>query len=163
MDASLTPWLWVLAMALIAIGIAGTVLPLLPGVPLVFLGLWLGAWIDGYTLVSGFTVALLGVLTVLAMALDFVAGSLGAKRVGASRQAVTGALLGSIVGVFFGLPGLLIGPFAGAVIGELSAQRSLEQATVVGVAAWMGLLFGVIAKLALSLTMLGVFVFAYFV
>jgi uncharacterized protein len=75
---------------------------------------------------------------------------------------VTGATLGGIVGVFFGLPGLLVGPFAGAVIGELSAQRTLRQATTVGVAAWVGLLLGAIAKLALSLTMLGVFVFAYF-
>lgn len=162
MDAALTPWLWIAAMALIAVGLAGTVLPMLPGVPFVFMGLWLGAWIDGYTRVSGITVILLGVFTVLAIALDFVAGALGAKKVGASRQAISGAMIGSFVGLFFGLPGLLIGPFAGAVLGELSAQRSLQQATVVGVAAWLGLLFGTIAKLALSLAMVGIFIFAYF-
>lgn len=162
MDASLAPWLWVAAIALVGIGMAGTVLPMLPGVPMVFLGLWLGAWIDGYSRVSGLTLMVLGVLSVAAMALDFVAGALGAKKVGASKRAITGAMLGSVVGMFFGLPGLLIGPFIGAVLGELSAQRTLQQATVVGVAAWLGLLLGTIAKLALSLAMVGIFVFAYF-
>lgn len=163
MDPIWLPWLWLLVIAMIACGLAGAVLPALPGVPFVFGGLWLGAWIDGYARVSGFTVILLGVLCVLAMALDFMAGALGARKVGASRQAITGAMLGSVVGLFFGLPGLLIGPFAGAVLGELSAQRSLQQATVVGIAAWLGLLAGTIAKLALSLAMVGIFVLAYFV
>lgn len=162
MDATLAPWLWIAAILLIGTGLAGTVLPLLPGVPLVFIGLWLAAWIDGYERVSGYTLIALGVLCALAMALDFIAASLGAKRVGASRQAVSGAVIGSVVGLFFGLPGLLLGPFVGAVLGELAAQRSLQQATVVGVAAWLGLLFGVIAKLALSLAMVGIFIAAYF-
>jgi uncharacterized protein len=162
MDASLTPWLWTLAIVLVAVGVAGAVLPALPGVPLVFLGLWLAAWIDGYQKVSVLTLVVLGLLAILAMLLDFMAGALGAKRVGASRQAITGAVLGSVVGMFFGLPGLLIGPFAGALVGELSAQSSLEQATRVGVAAWVGFVLGTLAKLALSLTMLGVFLFAYF-
>lgn len=158
----MTPWLWTLALLLIGMGLAGTVMPMLPGVPFVFLGMWLAAWTDGYERIGVFTLVLLGVLCVLAMVLDFAAAAMGAKKVGASPRAITGATLGSIVGVFFGLPGLLIGPFAGAVLGELSAQRSLQQATVVGVASWVGLLLGTIAKLALSLAMVGIFVFAYF-
>jgi len=154
--------LWLLAVLLVLVGLVGAVLPALPGVPLVFAGLWLAAWIDDYAQVSGPTLAVLGVLTVLAMAVDLVASALGAKRVGASRQAIAGAAIGAVVGLFFGLPGLLLGPFVGAVAGELSSRGNVEQATRVGVATWMGLLFGTLAKLALSLAMLGVFAFAYF-
>lgn len=143
-------------------GLVGAVVPALPGVPLVFAGLWLAAWIDGYARVSGLTVGILGALTVLALALDLLASVLGAKRVGASRQAIAGAALGALVGIFFGLPGIVLGPFVGAVAGELVARGSLARAADVGVATWMGLLFGTLAKLALSLTMLGVFAFAYF-
>jgi len=154
--------LWVLVVALVLVGLAGAVLPALPGVPLVFAGLWLAAWIDGYANVSGWTIGVLGVLTLLAMAVDFVATALGAKRVGASRQAIAGAALGTFVGVFFGLPGLLLGPFIGAVAGEMIARGRMGQAMGVGIATWMGLLFGTLAKLALSLAMVGIFVAAYF-
>jgi uncharacterized protein len=154
--------LWVLVAALVAAGLAGAVLPAIPGVPLVFAGLWLGAWIDGYREVSGWWVGVFGVLTVLAMAVDFGATVLGAKKVGASRQAIAGAALGTFVGMFFGLAGLLLGPFLGAVAGELAARGRLGQAMDVGVATWMGLLFGTLAKLALSLAMVGIFVAAYF-
>ncbi len=162
MDASLTPWLWILVLMLVTVGLAGTVLPMLPGAPMVFGGLWLAAWIDGYTRVGPWTIGVLGVLVLLAIAMDFIASALGAQRVGASRQAIIGSVIGSVVGLFFGLLGLLLGPFIGAVIGELMARRDMQQATTVGIATWIGLLFGTIAKLALSLTMIGVFVFAYF-
>lgn len=163
MDATLAPILRIVAALLVLTGLAGTVLPLLPGVPLVFAGLWLAAWIDGYQHVSGWTVLLLGVLTALSLIVDFVATALGAKRVGASAEAVSGAVIGTVVGIFFGLPGLVLGPFVGAVIGELTAQRSLERATAVGVATWVGLLLGTIAKLALAFAMIGVFVAAYLI
>lgn len=162
MDASLTPWLWILVLILVTIGLAGTILPMLPGAPMVFGGLWLAAWIDGYERVGPWTVGALGVLLLLAIAMDFIASALGAQRVGASRQAITGSVIGSFVGLFFGLLGLLVGPFVGAVIGELIARRGVQQATTVGIATWIGLLFGTVAKLALSLAMVGVFVFAYF-
>lgn len=158
-----TVLLWLLSLALVLVGLAGAVLPALPGVPLVFGGLWLAAWIDDYVRVSGGTVIALGVLTLLALAVDFLASVLGAKRVGASRQALAGAAIGALVGMFFGIPGLVLGPFIGAVAGELAARGSLARAADVGVATWMGLLFGTLAKIALSITMVGVFVFAYFV
>ena len=158
-----TVLLWLAAAALVLVGLAGAVLPAIPGVPLVFAGLWLGAWIDDYARVSGGTLVVLGVLTVLAMGVDLAATALGARRVGASRQAIAGAAIGTLVGVFFGPIGLVLGPFVGAVAGELAARGSLEQATNVGVATWMGLLFGTLAKLALSLAMLGVFAAAYFI
>lgn len=152
---------WTLALVLVVAGLVGTLLPILPGAPLVFFGLWLIALIDGYRHVGWPTLTLLGLIVVLTVVIDFAASALGARKVGASRQAVTGALLGSIIGLFFGLPGLLLGPFVGAVIGELVAQSRVEHAARVGIATWLGLLAGSIAKLALCLTMLLVFAFAW--
>ena len=155
--------LWVLAVALILVGLVGAVLPAIPGVPLVFAGLWLAAWIDDYARVSGMTLTVLGVLMVLALAMDVTATALGAKRVGASRQAIAGAALGTVAGLFFGPVGLLLGPFIGAVVGEAVARGGdLDHLARVGVGTWLGLLFGTLLKLALSLAMVGIFVFAYF-
>ncbi len=160
MDPFVLILLWLGVVVLVAVGLAGAILPALPGVPMVFVGLWLGAWIDGYARVGTGTLIVLGVLTVVALLVDFVASALGAKRIGASPQAVWGAVLGSVVGLFFGLPGIVLGPFVGAVVGELAARSTLHQATQVGVATWMGLLFGAITKLVVSLVMVGIFVFA---
>ncbi len=160
---SLDVLLWILAAVLVLIGLAGSVLPALPGVPLVFTGLFIAAWAGEFARVSWPTLLLLGLLTLLSFVIDFAATALGAKRVGATRLAIIGALLGTLAGVFLGLPGLIIGPFLGAVIGELLSHGQVQQATRAGLATWMGLLFGTLAKLALVFTMLGVFAAAYFV
>ncbi len=152
---------WVLAAMLVLVGIAGTVLPVLPGAPLVFLGLVLAAWIDGFQRVGWLTLALLAALTLASVGVDFVAMSLGAKRVGASRQAVIGAAIGTVAGLFFGLPGILAGPFVGAAAGEYLARRDAIQAGRVGLGTWLGLALGAAAKLALAFAMLGLFVTAY--
>ncbi len=152
--------LYILSALLILIGIAGTIVPALPGVPLVFAGMLLAAWTGGFAEIGWPTLVLLGVLTVIAVIVDFIAGVLGAKRVGASGWALFGAALGTIVGMFLGLFGLLLGPFVGAVLGELIAGSTLHRSTVVGVGAWLGFLFGTVAKIALCFTMLGVFVVA---
>jgi len=148
---------FMLSAALILIGIAGTVVPILPGVPLVFAGMLLAAWADHFQHIGAFTLTILGVLCALALLIDFFASLLGAKRVGASTRALWGAMLGALVGLFFGLPGILLGPFLGAVTGELTTGRELAHATRVGVGTWVGLLFGTLAKIALCFTMLGVF------
>ena len=154
--------MWMLATALVLIGLAGTLLPALPGVPLVFLGLLVAAWIGHFERIGWPTLTILAVLTAIAIGVDLLASLLGAKRVGASRLALVGAAIGSVVGLFFGLVGIFIFPFVGAVTGELIARKKMGQAARVGVATWLGLLFGALAKLALALTMIGVFVFAYF-
>ncbi|GAA0718687.1 DUF456 domain-containing protein [Dokdonella soli] len=156
--------LWyVLAAVLIVLGIVGAILPALPGVPMVFCGMLLAAWADGFAHVGAFTLIVLGVLTVLALVVDFMAGILGAKRVGASRPAVIGAALGTLIGIFFGLPGLLLGPFIGALLGELGAGGTLGKATGVGIGAWLGFLVGTVFKLGVCFAMLGVFAFAFVV
>lgn len=152
-----------LALGMIAVGLAGAVMPALPGLPLIFGGLWTLAWIDHYQRVGIFMLSLLAVMLIVGMALDFIAGSLGAKKVGASPQAVAGATLGAFVGMFFGLPGLVFGPFVGAVLGEVKARRSVGQAALSGIGAWVGLMLGIVAKLAISIVMIGVFAFDYFV
>ena len=156
--------LWYLLAALLVLGgIAGSVLPALPGVPMVFGGLLIAAWAGDFTRVGALTLVLLGLLTVASFAIDFAATAMGARRVGATKLAVVGAALGTLAGLFLGIPGLIIGPFVGAVAGELLSHGQVQQATRAGVATWIGLLFGTLAKLALVFTMLGVFAFAYFV
>jgi uncharacterized protein len=157
-----TVLLWMLVAVLVVVGLAGVILPALPGVPILFAGLWLAAWIGDYLQVGSWTLIVLGVLTVFAVVVDFLASVFGAKRVGASPEAIWGALIGSIIGLFFGLLGLLVGPFIGAVGGELMARGGPARATEVGLATWVGLIVGTLVKLAVSLTMLFIFIFAWF-
>jgi hypothetical protein len=74
-----------------------------------------------------------------------------------------GAVLGAIIGMFFGLPGLLFGPFIGAVVGEITVHGRIDEAGRVGVATWVGLIFGTLVKLAIGFSMAGVFVLAFFI
>jgi hypothetical protein len=152
---------WLLALLLVVVGIAGSVLPALPGVTLVFLGLLLAAWIGDFQQVGPFPLVVLGLLTLMSFVIDLAATALGAKRVGATKLAVVGAALGTLAGLFLGLPGLILGPFVGAVAGELMSHGQVQQATRAGIATWVGLLFGTLAKLALVFTMLGLFALAY--
>lgn len=154
---------WLLAIALMLAGLAGNLLPLIPAAPLLLAGFVLGAWIDGFERVGWGWLALLTALAVIMQVIDFVSGAWGAKKMGASRQAVIGATLGAILGIFFGIPGLVFGPFVGAALGELLARGDLAHAGRVGVAAWLGMAVGTVAKLALSIMMIGLFAFAYFV
>ena len=149
--------LYVLAAALIVGGLAGAILPMLPGIPMVFGGIWLAAAVDGYRHLGLWWLLGIGALGVVGIAVDFAAGTLGAKRVGASQRALWGAALGTVVGMFFGIPGLLIGPFAGALIGELASGNSVLRATHVGAGTWLGLLFGTLVKLVISFVMVGLF------
>ena len=155
--------LWILATLLVLGGIAGLMLPALPGAPLLFAGLVAAAWAEDFTYVGTGTIIVLAVLAALISAVDFVAGALGAKRFGASPRAITGALIGGVVGLFFGLPGVLLGPFVGAVIGELSVRKDINAATRAGLGAALGLLVAAVAKIALAFTMIGVFLVVRFV
>ncbi len=152
--------LWVAVVLLFIAGIIGTIVPALPGTLLVFAGVLLGAWIDDFTRVGSTTVIIAGVLTVLAWVTDYVAAMMGAKRAGASRQAMIGATIGTIAGVFSGLLGLLFFPLAGAAIGEYLAISDVRRAGNVGVATWIGMIIGTALKIALSFITIGVFVVA---
>jgi uncharacterized protein YqgC (DUF456 family) len=149
------------AAILVVIGVLGTVLPVLPGALLVFGGLFLAAWAQDFTRVGPWGLALIGALMALAFAVDFIASVAGAKRVGASPKALLGAGIGGLIGVFFGLPGILLGPFIGAVLGELIARGGFAQATRVGIGTWLGLLVAAVAKLVIAFLMIGTFAAFY--
>ncbi|MDQ3618001.1 MAG: DUF456 domain-containing protein [Pseudomonadota bacterium] len=154
---------YLLAGLLILAGIAGTILPAMPGLPLVFAGMLLAAWAGDFQQVGVAMLVLLAVLTLLSLAVDFVATMMGAKRVGASRLALVGSVVGTVVGLFFGLIGLFAGPFVGALIGELIHGRRVGQATKVGFGTWVGILVGTVLKIGLAFSMLGLFAFAWLV
>ncbi len=159
----MTALLWILAILLIVLGLAGLVLPALPGAPLLFVGLLLAAWAEDFAYVGGWTLAALGVMAGLTYLVDFAATAFGAKRFGASKRAMIGAALGGLAGLFLGLPGVLLGPFVGAVIGELTTRRDLAAAGRAGMGASLGLALGAAAKLALGFAMIGIFLVARFV
>jgi uncharacterized protein YqgC (DUF456 family) len=152
--------LYVVAAILVLAGLAGSILPILPGIPMIFGGLWLAAFVDGYQHVGLWTLLFIAALGIIGLGLDFVAGAFGAKRVGASKLAVWGALIGTIIGMFFGLVGIILGPFLGALAGELADGSSVLRSTHVSIASWVGMLLGALAKVILSFMMIGVYLVA---
>jgi uncharacterized protein YqgC (DUF456 family) len=154
--------LWALALILVIAGILGLALPALPGAPLLFLGLVVAAWAEDFEYVGTGGLIVLGVLAVLTYLADIAAGVFGAKKFGASKQAMIGAGIGAIVGIFFAPLGILLGPFLGALIGELIQQKKLLTAGLSGIGATLGLLLGAVAKLVLAFVMLSLFAFLRF-
>lgn len=152
--------LWILAVLMMIVGVVGTVLPALPGVMLVFGGIVLAAYAEGFTRIRGLTVAVLGALALVAFVIDYVASAAAAKKAGASKLGLAGAALGTVLGIFTGFIGLLFMPLVGAAIGEYLTQRDALKAGRIGLATWVGLLVGTVLKLAIVFTMIGVFVVA---
>ena len=148
---------FVIAGLLIVVGLAGTVLPAIPGIAFVFAGLFVAAWAEQFTRVGVVGLVVIGILAALAFAADFVASLLGAKRVGASPMALAGAAIGGLVGIFMGIPGMLLGPFVGAFAGELLARGRIVQAGKVGLGTWLGLLAAAVAKVVIAFLMIGTF------
>ena len=154
---------YAIATCLVLVGLAGVILPALPGLPLVFTGMLVAAWAGDFQRIGALPLILLGLLTALSIVVDLAATAAGAKRVGAGPLAVWGAALGTVVGLFFGPVGLLAGPFLGALLGELWHTRALRRAAHVGLATWVGILLGTVLKLALAFTMIGLFALAWFI
>lgn len=152
--------LWMLTVGLIVLGLLGTVLPVLPGTILVLSGVFLGAWIDDFSRVGVTTLVVVTLLGLLAWGLDYVAGLMGAKKAGASKLALLGAATGTVVGLFMGLVGVLFMPLVGAAVGEYLAQNNHTRAVKVGVATWVGIMVGLIAKVVLAFMMVGIFLSA---
>ncbi len=155
--------MYLVATVLVLTGIAGVVLPVLPGIPLVFAGLLLAAWADGFQHVGWLPLLILGLLTLVSLVIDLIATTAGAQRLGANRKAVWGSLAGTVAGLFFMPIGLFVGPFIGALLGEYWHGRQIGQAAKVGLGTWLGIILGVAFKLGLALAMLGVFALAWFI
>ena len=150
---------WVLSALIVIAGLAGTVIPALPGVPLVFLGLFIGAWIGHFEIIGWTTLSILAVLAVIAWVIVFLAGAAGARYLGAGARAFWGATIGAVVGIFFGIAGMLLGPFIGAVLGELSGGNDMVSSGKAGVGTWIGMILATAVKLAIAFLMIGIFIF----
>lgn len=151
---------YVIAGILIVAGLVATILPNLPGIPVMFGGMLLAAWVGHFDKIPVWVIVLLGVLAAFSIVFDFLASTLGAKKFGASPAAVWGAFIGTIVGLFFNIPGLILGPFIGAVVGQLLSGSKIPHAAKVGVGTWIGIVVGTAIKLAVAFMMLGTFAFA---
>ena len=149
--------LWVISAILTIAGLSGLLLPIIPGAPLLFIGLFFGAWAEYFRYIGIWTLLILAGMTALTYVVEFAASVLGVKKFGGSKRAMAGAALGGIIGLFFGVPGILFGPFLGAVLGELSLQRSLDRASRAGFGTVVGLAIGVAGKLAIGIAMVGLF------
>jgi uncharacterized protein YqgC (DUF456 family) len=143
---------------LMAAGLAGSVLPFLPGPPLIFAGALVYAFATGWTPIGIGRLAILGALAAAAYVLSHAASAMGARRFGGSWWAVAGALVGAVIGIFFGPVGLLLGPVAGAIGGELLQTGDLERSTRSGMGALVGLAIGVAANLGMAIAMVALFV-----
>ncbi len=157
-----TTFFLIIGAVLVMVGLAGVVLPGLPGAVIIFAGLFLAAWAEGFSYVGTGTIVVLALITVFIYLIEIITGYFGVKKFGASKWAAIGAALGALIGMFFGFPGILAGPFMGAVIGELSAHGNFSQAGKAGFGAWFGIIFGTAIKLALSFTMIGIFLISRF-
>jgi uncharacterized protein len=149
--------LWMVVGGLLILGLGGTVLPFLPGTPLIFAGVLVHAFANDWEPIGIGRLAILATLSALGYALHYVAGALGTRRAGGSAWAFVGALVGGIVGLFFGLPGLLLGPPLGAIAGELLKSGDLRASVRTGIAAFLGMLAGAVANFAIGVTMIGLF------
>ncbi len=155
-------WYWIIAGLLIVLGFVGLLLPILPGIAFIFSGLLLGAWIDDFSRVSVMTMVIIGIISLIAWALDFFASYFTAKKAKASKLALYGTLIGAVLGILGGVIGLIIGPIIGAVVGEFIALRNSGGAARVGVAAGLGFVLALAVKLALGILIVVIFAYTYF-
>ncbi len=153
---------WILCFVCVLVGVVGTILPMLPGAPLVFLGLLFGAWADDFEKVGWIPLTILAILTAFTFVIDFIATKIGVEKTGASSLATLGAMIGMVVGIFFGFFGVFAFPFIGAVLGEFIIKKDAIQAGKVGLGTWLGMVIAIAAKLGINFAMIGIFTVAYF-
>jgi len=155
--------LYLVGLALVALGIAGLVVPALPGALFLVLGVVLIAWAEGFERIGWPTIVIAAVLAALMTIVDWVASLLGAKKMGASAWGLVGAGLGLVLGMFFGLPGILLGPPVGAFALEFAKDPEFKRAARAGAGVALGFLLGTAGKLALAAVLVGVLAWAWFV
>ncbi len=138
-------------------GLIGSLLPVLPGTPLVLLAAVGHRLYFGEASVSNTILIILVALTLISILFDFLAGMLGAKKFGATWRGMTGAVIGGIVGLFFSLPGIILGPFIGATLFEMLGGQEFKKASRAGVGATVGLLLGIAGKFSICVVMMILF------
>lgn len=150
--------LFLVAIVLMAIGIIGTVVPILPGTTIILAAALLHRFALGPTRSLGWS-ALIGLiaLALVSYVLDAGAGYFGAKKFGATKWGIFGGVIGGLAGIFFGLPGIFLGPVVGAFAGEFLSGKALIKAGRAGWGTVVGLLVGMLAKIVLGLAMVAIF------
>jgi uncharacterized protein YqgC (DUF456 family) len=146
-----------LALLVMLIGFIGSIVPGLPGTPLVLAAAIGHRLYFGQHSINTFFLSCLAILTVISLVLDYLAGYYGARRFGATWRGGLGAALGGIVGMFFGIPGILLGPFLGAMLLELIGGHEFEKAAKAGAGATLGLFAGAVGRCAICIMMIGLF------
>ena len=146
-----------IALLIMAVGVVGSILPGIPSTPLVLLGAIGHKLYFGQTGVGWFVMSVLAVFTLLSLVMDYLASIYGAKRLGATWRGSTGAMVGGLIGLFFNIPGLLLGPFLGATVFELAGGRKLKESSRAGLGATLGLLAGALGKVLCCLGMILLF------
>lgn len=147
-------------MLIMSVGVLGSLLPALPSTPIVLGAALVHRLYFGEASATPLVLGLLSGLTLFALLLDYLASIYGAKRLGATWRGMTGAVLGAIVGLFFNLPGILLGPFVGAAGFEMLGGRRSEEALRAGVGAVLGIFVGALGKAACCLAMMTLFAFS---
>ena len=143
---------------LFSAGLIGSVLPMLPGSPLILLGAFIYAWYTDFTVITWGVLLVLFALTLLSQMVEYLATIIGAKKYGASRWGVAGAVAGGLIGLFAGgVLGIMIGPFLGALVCELLYGRTIGTSMKIGFGTLVGFIGGAIGKLIIALAMVGVF------
>jgi hypothetical protein len=152
--------LFILTLVIMLIGLAGTILPMLPGLPIMWVGAFIYALFTGFEEIGWTFLVIFAALTAITTLLDYVANLYGAKKMGASGWGIFGAFMGMLVGLLTGgLIGLLVGSFVGAILGEILGGRKGSQALMAGVGTFLGFLGGTLLKFIIGCVMMGVFLF----
>jgi hypothetical protein len=145
------------ALVVMLVGLVGSIVPGLPGSPLVLIAAILHRLFFGTQSVNNTVLLALVVMTVASLVLDFLASMLGAKKFGATWRGAVGAVVGGVIGLFFSLPGIILGPFLGATLFELLGRKEFKKAMKAGTGAVLGLLVGTIGKFAICVMMILLF------
>jgi hypothetical protein len=147
----------IVTLLVMGLGLAGSILPGVPSTPLVLLAAIGHKLYFGAASADWWVIGVLAVLTAFSMVMDYLASVYGAKKLGATWRGALGAVVGGLIGLFFGLPGVLLGPFVGATLFEMVGGRGFKESSRAGVGATIGLLAGALGKLACCIAMMGAF------
>lgn len=151
------------SLALILFGAVGSFLPILPGPPLSFAGLWIYGWYTGYEKITPAVLIIFGILSALTFVVDVIAPALGARGYKASRYGTVGSMLGAFLGIFIlGPIGIIVGPLVGGFAGEMIHAGNTEKATKTAIGSFIGFILGSFFKMAVIMGMLAYFIYSLF-
>lgn len=148
------------ALIVMGVGLIGCLVPAIPGTPLVLAAAIGHRLYFGDASASNLVLGLIILLSLVGLGLDYLASVLGARKLGATWRGVAGVIIGATVGLFFSLPGLILGPFIGAMLFEMMGGRETNEAMRAGFGALIGVFVGALGKFACCGAMIGLFTYS---